>query len=193
VDVNALARQVVLHYLPLAQEKNQDLGWVHAYGDKAPPDSDVPPAGQGAAAAAMVAPVLARSEELHEALSNLVHNAVVYKPAGGTITVATRFENQAVCVEVCDNGPRIAADQRVAAFGRFVQLTKHAVPGAARHGAGLGLSIARAYAQRNGGISNWPIPARAPMAPWAARHPAPATHDPGGYPPLTPAPRFHRH
>jgi two-component system, OmpR family, sensor histidine kinase TctE len=154
VDMNALARDVVLQYLPLAHEKNQDLGWVHALGDNAPPDSDELPAGPQAAITGMegmVAPVLAHAEELHEALANLVHNAVVYTPAGGTITVATRLENQWVCVEVCDNGPGIAADQRVAAFGRFVQLSGHAVAGAARHGAGLGLSIAKGYAQRNKG------------------------------------------
>ncbi len=152
VDLNALAREVVLQYLPLAHEKNQDLGWVHAYGDNAQADVGMAPAATGAGATAdMVAPVMAHGEELHEALSNLVHNAVAYTPAGGTITVATRFEGLSVCVEVCDNGPGIAADQRAAVFERFVQLAEHAVPGAARHGAGLGLSIARGYAQRNGG------------------------------------------
>jgi two-component system sensor histidine kinase TctE len=152
VDINALAREVVLQYLPLAHEKNQDLGWVHAYGDNAQADGGMAPAATGAGATAdMVAPVMAHGEELHEALSNLVHNAVAYTPAGGTITVATRFEGLSVCVEVCDNGPGIAADQRAAVFERFVQLAEHAVPGAARHGAGLGLSIARGYAQRNGG------------------------------------------
>lgn len=154
VDLNALAREVVLQYLPLAHEKNQDLGWVHAYGDNAPADGGTVPAetetGTGTTTD-MVAPVMAHGEELHEALSNLVHNAVAYTPAGGTITVATRFEGLSVCVEVCDNGPGIATDQRAAVFERFVQLAEHAVPGAARHGAGLGLSIARGYAQRNGG------------------------------------------
>lgn len=152
VDLNALAREVVLQYLPLAHEKNQDLGWVHAHGNNAPADDDVAPADPEAATAAdMVAPVMAHGEELHEALSNLVHNAVAYTPAGGTITVATHLEEQSVCVEVCDSGPGIAVEQRSVVFERFVQLAEHAVPGAARHGAGLGLSIARGYAQRSGG------------------------------------------
>lgn len=154
VDLNALAREVVLQYLPLAHEKNQDLGWVHAYGDNAPANGGtVPPETETGAGmtADMVAPVMAHAEELHEALSNLVHNALAYTPAGGTITVVTRFEGLSVCVEVCDNGPGIAADHRAAVFERFVQLAEHAVPGAPRHGAGLGLSIARGYAQRNGG------------------------------------------
>ncbi len=152
VDLNVLAREVVLQYLPLAQEKNQDLGWVHACGNNASMDDEVASADpETATAADMVAPVMAHGEELHEALSNLVHNAVAYTPPGSAITVATRFEGQSVCVEVCDNGPGIGADQRAAAFERFVQLAEHALPGTARHGAGLGLSIARGYAQRNGG------------------------------------------
>lgn len=152
IDLNALAREVVLRYLPLAHEKNQDLGWVHTYGNNPPADDDVASAApQTATAADMVAPVMANAEELHEALSNLVHNAVAYTPAGGTITVATHLEGQCVCVEVCDSGPGIAVEQRNVVFERFVQLAEHAVPGAARHGAGLGLSIARGYAQRSGG------------------------------------------
>jgi two-component system, OmpR family, sensor histidine kinase TctE len=151
VDANSLAREVVVQYLPLAHDKNQDLGWVHALGDDVLAEGDLPPAEPAKVVAAMVAPVLAHGEELREALSNLVHNALTYTPAGGTVTVSTRFENQSVCVEVCDNGPGIAADQRVAVFERFVQLPEHAVAGSPRQGAGLGLSIAMGYAQRNGG------------------------------------------
>ena len=152
VDVNSLAREVVLQYLPLALEKNQDLGWVDACEDNTPSQSSLAPAETDLrASSTMVAPVMGAGEELREVLSNLVHNAVAYTPAGGIITVATRFEGLSVCVEVCDNGPGIAANQRTVVFKRFAQLAEHSVPGATRHGAGLGLSIARAYAQRNGG------------------------------------------
>ena len=151
VDLNVLAREVVLQYLPLAHEKNQDLGWRHAHGDAAAADEEAQAAGPEAAAAAMVAPVLAHGAELHEALSNLVHNALAYTPAGGSITVATRLEAHSVCVEVCDSGPGIPVAQRSAVFERFVQLAVQPSPSGARHGAGLGLSIARGYAQRNGG------------------------------------------
>ena len=172
VDANALAREVVLQYLTLAHEKNQDLGWADASADDAPieaglaprkprstfetqwnpPDNPAISAPIAAPVAApMTAPVMADAEEIREVLCNLLHNAVAYTPAGGTITVGTRFEGGSVCIEVCDNGPGIAANQRAAAFERFVQLSVHPALGAARHGAGLGLAIARGYARRNGG------------------------------------------
>ena len=160
VDVNAVAREVVLQYLTLAHEKNQDLGWIDASDDDAIIETGMastkPPVATETKwdpmnSAPMAAPVMADAEELREVLSNLVHNAVAYTPAGGTITVATRFEGMLVCVEVCDNGPGIPVNQRTAAFERFVQLSAHPALGAARHGAGLGLAIARGYARRNGG------------------------------------------
>ena len=51
--------------------------------------------------------------------------------------------------EVLDNGPGIAPTRREDVFKRF----HHTGPGTdkGRHGAGLGLAIARAYARRNGG------------------------------------------
>src|SRR5690606_27333780 len=64
LDLNEVARSVVLQYLPLSHEKRQDLGWAAA------------PAEDGARGAAV--PVLGSEVELHEALSNLVHNAIHY-------------------------------------------------------------------------------------------------------------------
>lgn len=160
VDVNALAREVVLQYLTLAHEKNQDLGWVDASANDAPINTGLAPAkphstyetqGSPPDDAAMATPVMADAEEIREVLSNLLHNAVVYTPRGGTITVATRIEGASICVEVCDNGPGIDANQRASAFERFVQLSALPALGVARHGAGLGLAIARGYARRNGG------------------------------------------
>ncbi|MDR3454397.1 MAG: sensor histidine kinase [Rhodoferax sp.] len=144
VDLNRVAREVVLQYLPLAREKNQDLGWIDARGEaSASDDADAP--------AAPVAPVAARDMELHEALSNLVHNAIRYTPAGGRITVSVQIGGGQVCAEVSDSGPGIAPCRRDSVFERFAQAASadgsvHPAPGA-----GLGLSIARAYARRNGG------------------------------------------
>ncbi len=143
IDLNRVAREVVLQYLPLAREKNQDLGWIDARGEAAENDDRT----SGPAAA----PVAARAAELHEALSNLVHNAINYTPPGGRITVSVRIEGDRVCAEVCDSGPGIAPHLRNRAFERFAQAGA-AAPGAGSvPGAGLGLSIARAYARRNGG------------------------------------------
>ena len=140
VDLNAIAREVVLQYLALAHEKNLDLGWVDARGDSAD---------AGTAEDAPAVPVLAREAELHEALSNLVHNAIAYTPAGGRITVMAGHANGMALAEVRDDGPGIAQARRAQVFERFHSAGSAAEKGS--HGSGLGLSIARAYARRNGG------------------------------------------
>lgn len=142
VDLNTIARDVVLQYLTLAHEKNQDLGWMDATLDDTHDASGRP-------AAAPVLPVLAIGPELHEALANLVHNAIAYTPSGGHITVMVSTRDGMALAEVLDNGPGIAPTRREDVFKRF----HHASPGTGkgRHGAGLGLAIARAYARRNGG------------------------------------------
>src|SRR3546814_10817949 len=63
VDLNALAREVVLQYLPLAREKHQDLGWVD-YVDGLDRQAD------------SQAWVLGSDVEIHESIANLVHNAI---------------------------------------------------------------------------------------------------------------------
>ncbi|SDP73642.1 two-component system, OmpR family, sensor histidine kinase TctE [Rhodoferax sp. OV413] len=139
-DLNTVAKDVVLQYLTLAHEKDQDLGWIDAR-DGTPSLSEDP--------AAPVVPVLARGPELHEALANLVHNAIVYTPSGGHITVMVSTQDGMASAEVCDDGPGIAKAQRAAVFERFHHTGSS--PGKGAHGAGLGLAIARAYARRNGG------------------------------------------
>jgi two-component system sensor histidine kinase TctE len=142
VDLSAIARAVVLQYLPLARESDQDLGWVDARAESSAPqdggDDDGP-----------VLPVMANAAELHEVLANLVHNAIKYTPRGGNITVTVRREASHALAEVCDSGPGIEPERRDSVFERF-----HRDPAAgavATQGAGLGLAIARGYARRNGG------------------------------------------
>jgi two-component system sensor histidine kinase TctE len=148
VDLNTVAKDVVLQYLTLAHEKNQDLGWMDALEERpAAPMEAGDALSRFRPAAAPVVLVLARGPELHEVLSNLVHNAIVYTPSGGHITVMVRTHDGMALVEVRDNGPGIAKARRGEVFERFHQ----ARPGKGAHGAGLGLAIARAYARRNGG------------------------------------------
>ncbi len=140
-DLNAVARAVVLQYLPLAREKNQDLGWVDARGELAA-DDDAP-------GGPPVVPVAADGAELHELLANLVHNAIKYTPAQGRITVSVRLAGQVAEAAVCDTGPGIPPGRRAGMFERFHRAPGDAAPDG--RGAGLGLAIARAYARRNGG------------------------------------------
>ena len=144
-DANAVARDVVLAYLPQALEKQQDLGWIDARGEGYE-EEDADPADDAAyAQAPMVAPVHANATALHELLANLVHNAIAYTPVSGRISVAVHVAGGKVCILVQDNGPGIAVADRERAFVRFERL--HAGP-AAPAGSGLGLAIARAYARR---------------------------------------------
>ncbi|MEO8856932.1 MAG: sensor histidine kinase [Burkholderiaceae bacterium] len=142
-DLNRVAREIVLQYLPLAREKSQDLGWIDARGEAAQND--------GSSCDPPTAPVAARDAELHDALSNLVHNAIKYTPPAGRITVSVRIHGDRVCAEVCDSGPGIAAHLRKRVFERFAQAGAVGPGVGSVPGAGLGLSIARAYARRNGG------------------------------------------
>ncbi len=139
VDLNDLAHEVVLQYVPLARAKNQDLGWDDIRGEQFPAN-----ASDGVAAA----PVRARPAELHEALANLLDNAINHTPVNGSITVAVRIEDQWVMAEVTDTGPGIPPERREASFERF---RRGAPKAGTTRGAGLGLAIARAYARRNGG------------------------------------------
>lgn len=143
VDLNAIAREVVLLYLPLAREKDQDLGWVDARNPETADAEELISDG-------MIVPVMAVGAELQESLSNLVHNAISYTPRGGQITVSAHRDMHSAWIEVNDTGPGIPAGQRVQAFERFQRMS-HATAAGQSHGAGLGLAIARAYAQRNGG------------------------------------------
>lgn len=143
VDLNAIAREAVLQHLTLAHEKEQDLGWIDAR------EADAVEAGPEDAAAPLAVPVRASAPQLHEALANLVHNAIVHTPRGGRITVRVYVEGAQAHAEVSDDGPGIEGARRDEVFGRFRQVA----PGNGKRssGSGLGLAIARAYARRNGG------------------------------------------
>jgi two-component system, OmpR family, sensor histidine kinase TctE len=126
-DLNGVTKEVALQYLTLAHEKDQDLGWDDA----------------------QAVPVRADAAELHEVLSNLVHNAIVHTPRGGRITVRAGTTGDMAWAEVSDDGPGIPPARRAQVFERFRQVGDGTGKGAG--GAGLGLAIARAYARRNGG------------------------------------------
>jgi signal transduction histidine kinase len=86
-------------------------------------------------------------DALRRAVGNLLENGLVHGPPGGQVTVAVTVRSGAAAVVVCDEGrgPDPALEGRL--FERFWR-----GPDAAdRPGSGLGLSIARAIAERHGG------------------------------------------
>jgi two-component system sensor histidine kinase QseC len=75
-------------------------------------------------------------------ISNLVDNAIRYTPGDGLIHVEVCGTEQAVCVQVHDNGPGIPAEQRERIFERFYRVAH-----SDQTGTGLGLAICRRIAE----------------------------------------------
>ena len=108
-------------------------------------------AGVGLASAGEGDPLARASEEdVAIVLDNLVENAVLYSPAGTTVSVEFGSSNGDAYVAVADEGPGIAPDEEEAVFERFRRGTASA--GVA--GTGLGLAIVRALARRWGGSAS---------------------------------------
>lgn len=124
-DLAALLRTVALELLPQARAKQIDFG-IHT-----PTPEFV---------------AVADSGLLREALANLAANAIAYTPAHGTITLSAAGDTLGWSVNVEDNGPGMAPDERAALGQRYRRGSQ-----AAAGGSGLGLAIARSIAERHRG------------------------------------------
>lgn len=85
---------------------------------------------------------------LHQAVENLVRNAVDFSPAGGLVRVAVREEPERVTVAVSDEGPGIPDFALGRLFERFYSLGR---PDTGRKSTGLGLNFVREVAKAHGG------------------------------------------
>jgi PAS domain S-box-containing protein len=94
--------------------------------------------------------VHADPERVTQLLSNLVGNALKFTPAGGRVDVRVEPKGDGgVEVSVADTGAGIPADQLPHVFDRFYQVSS--ARRGSRHGAGLGLTIARGIVEAHGG------------------------------------------
>jgi two-component system sensor histidine kinase BaeS len=82
---------------------------------------------------------------LHQLVANLLDNAGRHSPPGGLVTAHARAQEGAVTIEVSDEGPGIAAEDRTTVFERFT------TGGAGDGSTGLGLAIARWVTGLHGG------------------------------------------
>jgi two-component system sensor histidine kinase KdpD len=92
--------------------------------------------------------VMARTDEglVRQVVQNLVRNAMVHTPAGTAITLrGVRMDDRCV-IEVEDDGPGIAEAESLSVFSKFYR-AKGSSPG----GLGLGLAIAKGFAEALGG------------------------------------------
>ncbi|MEN8106574.1 MAG: HAMP domain-containing sensor histidine kinase [Pseudomonadota bacterium] len=87
--------------------------------------------------------------KLHTLIDNLLSNAIKYSPDKGPLWILLHQRDQQAIIEVANAGPEIPENEQEQIFEAFYQ-GKPAVKGHVR-GSGLGLSIAREYAEAHGG------------------------------------------
>ncbi|MBV8124961.1 MAG: sensor histidine kinase [Burkholderiaceae bacterium] len=121
-DLRALATQVLEELSGLAHHKQIDLGL----------DCDDQPM-----------PVVLPTLAIREILSNLIHNAITYTPAGGVVTCKLHENETHYVLAVEDNGPGIPPTEYEHVFKRFYRLQDHD-----SSGSGLGLSIVKEFCTR---------------------------------------------
>ena len=143
LDLQALAERVTRGLWSLARSRAIDLGFEPLAGPLQLVDGN--------------------EAQLAEALSNLVHNALVHVPLGGHVTVQAGCEGANALLRVVDDGPGMPAADRARAGERFLRVLRPAEASAPRpntaapapsqgsQGSGLGLAIASAIVQRHGG------------------------------------------
>ena len=87
--------------------------------------------------------------KLHDALRNLIENAVNYSPEGARIDLGARLDKTRVLLTVGDSGPGLPDADLDRVFERFYRVDKSRTtdPG----GTGLGLSIVRHLVELHGG------------------------------------------
>ncbi|NVB85120.1 MAG: PAS domain S-box protein [Kofleriaceae bacterium] len=90
--------------------------------------------------------VLGDHDRISQVLENLIGNAIKFTPAGGKIVVGARPQDHNVLFWIADTGPGITAEGLDHIFDPFWQAKK-----GSRHGAGLGLPIARGIVEAHGG------------------------------------------
>lgn len=124
VNMQALFQRVIEDLLPLAEEKEHDLGVTEA---------DVPEFN-------------ADDTDIYILVKTLADNAVRYTPAGSRIDLSAVVEKDFLIIRVEDDGSGIAAAERQRVLDPFYRIL-----GSGQQGTGLGLSIADTIAKRYGG------------------------------------------
>lgn len=122
VSVHAIFRRVLEDLLPLAENKDIDIG-VESVED---------------------VKVVINELDLFVLIKNLVDNAIRYSPAGGRVDLNVEPVAQGVLIEIKDSGPGISTEEQALVFDPFYRSL-----GTGEAGSGLGLSIVCAIVNRN--------------------------------------------
>ena len=93
--------------------------------------------------------VQADGASLHQAVYNLVENALKYTPEGGRVTVGVRSTSDSLIFEVSDSGIGVTKEDMPRLFEKFYRGSQREAR--AQHGTGLGLAIVHSIAEQHGG------------------------------------------
>ncbi len=85
---------------------------------------------------------------LHQAVSNLLQNALDFSPEGGVIRIDARRSGDRVRIVVADQGPGIPDFAQDKIFDKFFSLQR---PDTGKKSTGLGLNFVREVATLHGG------------------------------------------
>lgn len=124
LELDQLAQACAMQWVPMALEKNIDLGFEGGA-------SQIWIRGDGVS--------------LSEMLGNLIDNAIRYTQTEGHITISVAVESGKAVLRVEDNGPGIEQHHRERVFERFYRIL-----GSGQSGSGLGLAIVAEVAKRHG-------------------------------------------
>lgn len=86
-------------------------------------------------------------ERAQQVITNLVHNAIKFTPAGGHIVISAQVMGDEMVISVRDTGVGISAEDLPRIFERFYKADRARSGG----GTGLGLAIAKHIVQAHGG------------------------------------------
>jgi two-component system phosphate regulon sensor histidine kinase PhoR len=127
-DIRALAQTVVADLAPALEERAQRVEIVVSA------DAEI---------------VRGDQAKLHDALRNLVANAVMYGPEEGTVRIEACRVGGRIAISVSDEGPGIPEEDLTRVFERFYRVDKSRArdPG----GTGLGLAIVKHLVGLHGG------------------------------------------
>lgn len=93
--------------------------------------------------------VSADAKLITQVLVNLLNNAVKYTPAGSTISIMARKENDRVLVSVSDDGPGVPDADKERIFDMFYTGSNGVTDG--RRSLGFGLALCKTIVQAHGG------------------------------------------
>lgn len=102
--------------------------------------------------ASQLPPIEADSDRLHQAVGNLVQNAIKFTPGGGEVAIQAERVGPNLMLTISDTGIGIPAADLPYIFDRFYRVGRRAANGDQQaDGSGLGLAIAKSIVERHGG------------------------------------------